>query len=175
MEIALIVAIAQNGVIGFDGAMPWRLSADMKRFKAITMGKPVVMGRKTYESIGRSLPGRLNVIVSRSGFEAQGVSTVGSVEAALELSRDWARANDADEICIIGGGEIYRQSIGLADKLYVTHVLTQPDGDTLFPAIEEARWRVISSERTGKSENDSAETIFVVYERNSDASMRSGH
>ncbi len=175
VRISLVVAIAQNGVIGFEGAMPWRLSTDLKRFKAITMNKPVIMGRKTFESIGRPLPGRLNVIVSRSGFEAEGTSTTDSLEAAITLSREWAKDNSADEICIVGGGHIYRQSIDLADKLYVTHVRVKPDGDTRFPTIEEADWHVISSERTGEGENDSAETLFVVYERNSDASKPFGH
>ena len=165
INVVFVVGIAQNGVIGFEGDMPWRLSTDMKRFKAITMGKPVIMGRKTYESIGRPLPGRLNVVVSRNEFEADGVCAVSSIEEAIEVSRKWAKINVADEICIIGGGEIYRQSLDLADKLYVTHILAEPDGDTRFPHIEEAKWRVLSSENVSVGEKDSAETIFVIYER----------
>lgn len=165
MKISIVVGIAQNGVIGFDGDMPWQLSTDLKRFKAITMGKPIIMGRKTYESIGRPLPGRLNVVVSRSGFEATGVQGSDSLEAAISLSEKWAKENDADEICVIGGGEIYRQAMNFADKLYVTHIMVEPEGDTVFPQINEPSWRMVSSERIPKGEKDSAETIFVVYER----------
>ena len=167
MKISLVVGIAQNGVIGFDGDMPWKLSTDLKRFKAITMGKPIIMGRKTYESIGRPLPGRLNVVVSRSGFCTQGIKSAESLEMAINISTKWAKANGVDEICIIGGGEIYRQALGNADKIYATHILAAPKGDTHFPELNEADWQVISSERIPKGENDSAETIFVVYERNS--------
>jgi dihydrofolate reductase len=175
IAIALVVGIAQNGVIGFDGAMPWRLSTDLKRFREITMNKPIIMGRKTYESIGRPLPGRLNVVVSRSEYQANGITGAGSLEEAIEMSRQWALANDADEICIIGGGEIYRQALSLAGRLYVTHIMAEPDGDVLFPEIEESQWRVLSSERVPKGENDSAETIFVIYERISGASCPQGH
>ncbi len=167
VKIAQVVGIAQNGIIGFDGDMPWRLSTDLKRFKTITMGKPIIMGRKTFESIGRPLPGRLNVVVSRGAYKADGVSSATSIEEAINISREWATENKVDEICIIGGGEIYRQSLPLADKLYVTHILAEPKGDTRFPDIDEAQWQVVSTERVPKSENDSAETIFVVYERNS--------
>ena len=167
VKIAQVVGIAQNGIIGFDGDMPWRLSTDLKRFKTITMGKPIIMGRKTFESIGRPLPGRLNVVVSRGAYKANGVSSANSIEEAINISREWATENKVDEICIIGGGEIYRQSLPLADKLYVTHILAEPEGDTRFPDIDEAQWQIVSTERVPKSENDSAETIFVVYERNS--------
>lgn len=165
MKISLVVGIAQNGVIGFEGDMPWRLSTDLKRFKEITMGKPIIMGRKTYESIGRPLPGRLNVVVSRSGFSSQGVKSASDIEQAIEISKVWAAKNSAEEICIIGGGEIYRQSLELADRLYVTHIMAEPEGDTVFPPIEEASWRVVSTTRVPMSEKDSAETIFAVYER----------
>ena len=167
VKIAQVVGIAQNGIIGFDGDMPWRLSTDLKRFKTITMGKPIIMGRKTFESIGRPLPGRLNVVVSRGAYKADGVSSANSIEEAINISREWATENKVDEICIIGGGEIYRQSLPLADKLYVTHILAEPKGDTRFPDIDEAQWQVVSTERVPMGENDSAETIFVVYERNS--------
>lgn len=169
VKVALVVGIAQNGVIGFDGDMPWRLSTDLKRFKSITMGKPIIMGRKTYQSIGRPLPGRLNVVISRSGFVAEGVTSFDNVADAIAHASEWAQQNDANEICVIGGGEIYRQSLDLADRLYVTHIMAEPDGDTVFPPIEEAQWRVISREQFPKGEKDSAETLFVIYERISDA------
>ncbi len=174
-KTVLVVGIAQNGVIGFDEAMPWQLSTDLKRFKAITMGKPVIMGRKTFQSIGKPLPGRLNVVVSRSGFMAEGVELAGNLDEAIEISQKWAKKNDAEEICVIGGGEIYRQSLPHADRLYVTHILAEPVGDTNFPPIDESDWRVLSREHVPKGEKDSAETIFVIYERNCGVDKGQGH
>lgn len=128
------------------------------------------MGRKTYESIGRPLPGRLNVIVSRSGYSAQGVESAGNLEDAIIISNKWALENGVEEICIIGGGEMYRQSLSFADRLYVTHILAEPAGDTKFPKISEEHWDVLSQEAIPMSEKDSAETIFVIYERIKSAS-----
>ena len=105
LPIALVVAVAKNGVIGRDGDMPWKLSSDLKRFKRDTMGKPIIMGRKTFESIGRALPGRLNIVVSRSNFEADDIVHANSIEAALFLAEGWAKENKAEEICVIGGGQ----------------------------------------------------------------------
>ena len=173
--ISLIVAIAQNGVIGFEGGMPWHLSTDLKRFKATTMGKPVIMGRKTFQSIGKPLPGRLNVVISRTDFQMYGIIGCKSLDEALDTSRQWALVNGADEICIIGGGEIYRQSLPIAGRLYVTHVMIEPEGDTLFPAIDEGEWQILSCERVAKGEKDSAETNFVIYERNSSMQQPQGH
>ncbi len=155
--------------------MPWQLSTDLKRFKAITMGKPIIMGRKTYQSVGRPLPGRLNVVVSRSGFVAEGVKTASNLEEAIEVSQKWAEKNNVEEICIIGGGEIYRQSLSLADRLYITHILVESVGDTKFPIIDESDWKVLSREQVPKGEKDSAETIFVIYERNSGVGNDLGH
>jgi len=175
IRIALVAGIAQNGVIGSDGAMPWRLSTDLKRFKAITMGKPIIMGRKTFESIGRALPGRHNVVVSRSGYMAEGIESATSLKQAIAISKHWALTHGADEICVIGGGELYRQTLSLADRLYITHILAEPAGDTMFPEIEEEHWQVLSREVVPLSKNDSAETIFVIYERNSSDSETVGH
>ncbi|MCP4185208.1 MAG: dihydrofolate reductase [Hyphomicrobiales bacterium] len=175
IKIALVVGIAQNGVIGFDGAMPWRLSTDLKRFKSITMGKPIIMGRKTFESIGRALPGRLNVVVSHSVYTAQGIESAGSLKEAIAKSKKWALEHEAEEICVIGGGDIYNQSLPFADLLYITHILAEPVGDTIFPSLDEKQWTVRSREIFPKSEKDSAETIFVIYERNSGDSDRVGH
>jgi dihydrofolate reductase len=175
IAIGLVVGIANNGVIGFDGGMPWRLSTDLRRFKEITMNKPIIMGRKTHESIGRPLASRLNVVISRSGFQADGTIGAGSLEEAIDVSRQWALENHADEICIIGGGEIYRQAMSQAKRLYVTHIMAEPEGDVLFPDIKESHWRVLSSETVARGENDSAETFFVIYERISGASCPQGH
>lgn len=165
--IAIHVAVAENGVIGREGDMPWRLSTDLKRFKAQTMGKPVVMGRKTFESIGRPLPGRLNVVVTRNAaWRAEGVEVVGSLDDALTLARIRGRCLPAgDEICIIGGGEIYGQAMGSADRLHVTHVLAAVDGDTRFPAIDPAVWRAVSEEQHPAGPRDSHPTRHVLYER----------
>jgi len=136
VRIRLVAAVAENGVIGRDGGMPWRLSTDMKRFKATTMGKPVVMGRKTWESFPkRPLPGRHNIVVTRDPtYAAEGASVAGSLDAALAL----ARAEGAREACVIGGGEIYAAALPLADSLDATHILAEIDGDTYFPAIDPA-------------------------------------
>jgi dihydrofolate reductase len=175
IKIALVAGIAQNGVIGFEGAMPWRLSTDLKRFKSLTMGKPVIMGRKTFESIGRPLPGRLNVVVSRSGYTAQGIESAGSLNEAIAKSKHWALEHEAEEICVIGGGDMYSQSLPFADRLYITHILAEPVGDTKFPKIDEEHWCVLSREVIPMGEKDSAETIFVIYERNRVDSDALGH
>ena len=168
MHIAIYVAIAGNGVIGSKGGLPWRLSTDLKRFKAGTMGKPIVMGRKTWESFPkRPLPGRLNIVVTRdNAYRAEGAETVSSLRDAIALAEIRGRCMAAvDEICVIGGGEIYRQALPLADRLHVTHVLASVDGDTVFPTIDPAVWRLASSEDVPPGEKDSHATRYAVYER----------
>ncbi|MGD9912929.1 MAG: dihydrofolate reductase [Rhizobiaceae bacterium] len=168
MDVAIHVAIAQNGVIGRDGGLPWRLSTDLQRFKAMTMGKPIVMGRKTWESFPRRpLPGRLNIVMTRdTGFSAEGAEIVQSLDDALALARVRGRCMaGADEICVIGGGTVYEQALPKADRLHVTHVLAAFDGDTRFPPIDPAVWAVVSSEDVPAGEKDSHPTRYVVYER----------
>lgn len=142
MDIVLIAAVARNGVIGADGALPWHLPDDLARFKSLTLDKPIVMGRKTYVSIGRPLPRRRNVVLSRTWSVDDGapIEIVRSVDEALAL------LEGAPEICIIGGGEIYRAFWPLATKLELTHVETDVDGDARFPAVDEA-WREIAQTR----------------------------
>jgi dihydrofolate reductase len=172
MDVAIYVAIADNGVIGREGGLPWRLSTDLKRFKADTMGKPVVMGRKTWESFPRRpLPGRLNIVVTRDpSYRAEGAEIVHSLRDALILARARGRClpGVAEEICIIGGGEIYAQALPLADRLHVTHVKAAIDGDTRFPPIDPAVWREASAEDVPAGEKDSHATRAVVYERRKD-------
>jgi dihydrofolate reductase len=164
--VTLVVAAARNGVIGKDGALPWRLSSDLKRFKANTIGRPVIMGRKTYQSIGKPLPGRDNIVVTRDpGFAPDGVFAVPGVGAALELGRAKAKQAGAVEVCVIGGGEIYRQTFDLADRLVVTFVDAEIEGDTRFPMIDSEVWREISSENHPAGEKDSHATRHVVLER----------
>ena len=177
--LSVIAAVSKNGVIGLDGDMPWRLSSDLKRFKALTMGAPIVMGRKTFESIGRPLPGRLNIVVTRNyDWAADGVMRVGSLDAALELATAHLESaepdpNDpearlADEIFVIGGGEIYAQALAIADLLYVTHVEAEVEGDTHFPAIDPAVWEIVEEEACPAGERDTHAVRFVTYERRSE-------
>lgn len=164
MTVALIAAVARNGVIGADNAMPWRLRADLQRFKQLTLGKPVVMGRHTFESLGKPLGGRLNIVVSRqSGFAPDGVTVASSLEAAL--LRGAREAGPSGEVMVIGGGQLYAAAIGRADRLYITHVDATPPGDTRFPEIDPGVWRAVSREAVPAGEKDSAATEFVVYER----------
>lgn len=141
MRISLIVAASSNGVIGADGGLPWHLPADFRHFRETTMGKPVIMGRRTHESIGRPLPGRDNIVLTRSGdYRAAGVTVVRSPEEAL------AAAGDADEAFVIGGGEIYRLFLDRAQRIYLTRVETGADGDTFFPEPDERDWALVSAE-----------------------------
>ncbi|WP_417417413.1 dihydrofolate reductase [Hoeflea sp.] len=164
-KIVLVAAHARNGVIGRDGDMPWRLPSDLKHFKAATLGTPVVMGSKTYLSIGRPLPGRANIVVSRSGFSADGVETVDSFEAALELARSHARQTGADQVSVIGGGQIYALAIGRADELLLTEVDAEIEGDTVFPAIDSELWQKLSLSDPVKTEKDSHTVRFAVWRR----------
>jgi len=129
------------------------------------MGKPIIMGRKTFESIGKALPGRLNIIISRSEFVADNTVHANSIDAALFLAEGWAKENGADEICVIGGGQIYAATLPMANKLYVTHVMAEPDGDTVYPTLNESEWRPVEREVVPIGDKDTAETLYVVYER----------
>nr|WP_183484776.1 dihydrofolate reductase [Martelella radicis] len=163
-DIVMIAAVAENGVIGSNGDMPWRLSSDLKRFKAITSGNPVIMGRKTYQSIGRPLPNRTNIIVTRDpDFSAENCIVVNDLDRALEVARKEA-GNDKD-VCIIGGGEIYRQAMSFAGRLHITHVEKALEGDTVFPEIDPAVWRVETSESVPAGEKDDYPTRYVIYAR----------
>jgi dihydrofolate reductase len=142
MKISLIVAASTNNVIGVAGGLPWHLPEDLKRFKVITMGKPMIMGRATYASIGRALPGRKSIVLTRqSGFEAEGCEVVDSIDAAI------AAAGAVDEVMIIGGGDIYRQFLPQADRIYLTRVHASIDGDTTFPKLDMNEWTVSTSEK----------------------------
>ncbi|MBX3576881.1 MAG: dihydrofolate reductase [Rhizobiaceae bacterium] len=169
MKVVIHVAIAENGVIGREGGLPWRLSTDLKRFKAETMGRPIVMGRKTWESFPRRpLPGRQNIIITRDrGYRADGAEVVHSLDDALALARVRGRCapRGADEVGIVGGGEIYRQALPFADVLKITHVMAQPDGDTLFPPVDPEIWERISAEPFPAGDKDSHATLYAVYQR----------
>jgi dihydrofolate reductase len=163
----IVAAVSRNGIIGRDGDMPWRLSTDLKRFKAMTIGKPVIAGRKTFVSFGsKALPGRPNIIVTRdAGYQPADVQVVHSLAEAYRLADELATASGADEICIIGGGDIYRQAIADADRLLITHVETAVEGDTSFPNIDPAVWQEVEAFDVPAGEKDNYPTRFVRYER----------
>jgi len=162
MKVSLIAAVADNGVIGRGGQLPWHLAADLKRFKQLTMGHTIVMGRKTWESIGRPLPGRRMVVITRQhGYRAEGIDVVSSLDAAIDVA---AAAGD-DEAIVIGGAEIYRLALPRADRLYLTRVHTRTEGDTMFPDFDPSHWRLLESEHHGADESNDFPVCFEIYER----------
>jgi dihydrofolate reductase len=164
--LSLIVAVAENGVIGRDGGLPWRLSSDLKTFRRLTMGKPMVMGRRTYDSIGKPLDGRDNIVVTRDPFfEVAGVSACATVNEALTLARVLATTRGADEIMVIGGAAIYDAVLPIADRIYFTQVHAKPDGDRHFVSPDPASWREVSREALPKGERDDFASTLVIYER----------
>ena len=169
-ELAMIVAVARNGVIGSDGDLPWRMSSDLRHFKAMTMGKPMIMGRKTFESLGGVLPGRPHIVVTRqSDFAHDGVDAVSSLEEALDKGLVLATALGAEEVMVIGGGEIYRHALGRTKRIYLTEVHLEADGDTKFPELVPDQWVEISREELKAGEKDCADYAFVVFERVAEA------
>ena len=159
--LSMIVAHADNRIIGKNNQMPWHLPADLAYFKKTTLGKPVVMGRKTFESIGRPLPGRQNIVISRDqSYQAQGVDIAHSVEQALLL------AGDVDEVMVIGGGAIYQHCLSAAQRLYITHINAQVDGDTQFPAYDLTKdWQLVTSEKYPADEKNQYDLNFCLYQR----------
>jgi len=158
--VSLIVAMAQNGVIGRGNSLPWRLPEDLKRFRSFTLGKPVLMGRKTFESIGRALPGRANLVLTRDrGWSAPGVTVVHSVEDAL------ARAAASDELVVIGGAEIYRLVLPFARRIYLTHVHADVPGDTFFPDFDPTQWADVECRMHPADEQHAYPVTFVTLER----------
>ena len=166
MAIVIIAAVADNGVIGQGGVMPWRLKSDMRHFRELTMGKPAVMGRKTYDSLHvKPLPGRTNIVVTRdANFTAPGVLVVPNLEAALQAARGDALRRGSD-IIVIGGAEIYAQAMPLADRLEITQVHAKPEGDTRFPPIDPALWREAARMPNPAGPGDDAAFDFVSYLR----------
>lgn len=159
-----MAAVSANGVIGKAGGLPWRLAADMARFKALTLGHPVIMGRSTWESLARRpLPGRTNIVLTRdAGFKAEGALCVSSLERALAVAR---AAPGGDAVKVIGGGKVYAQAMPLADRLDVTHVLAETDGDTRFPPIDPVIWEMVASEHVPAGPRDDHACLYAVYLR----------
>jgi dihydrofolate reductase len=165
MQIVLVAGVAENGVIGRDGTMPWRLKSDMRHFRAMTLGKPVVMGRKTYLSLSiRPLPGRTNIIITRdASFTAAGALVATSLDAALDAARGDAMRRGVNEVAVIGGADVYAQAMPLADRLEITEIKLKPEGDTRFPAIDPAVWREASRTPHPAGEGDDGAYDFVTY------------
>jgi dihydrofolate reductase len=158
--ISIIVAASANNVIGAQGDLPWRLSDDLKRFKAVTMGKPIVMGRKTWESIGRALPGRQNIVITRrQKFVADGCDVVHSVDEAMSA------AGNVGEIMVIGGSQVYELFLPAAQRLYLTRVHADVDGDAFFPAVDEDEWQLVSEEMYATDERNEFDCSFRDSER----------
>ena len=162
MIISLVVAAAKNNAIGKDGKMPWHLSNDMKHFKNVTWGMPIVMGRKTFESLGKALPGRKNIVISRQeNWKTEGTTVVKNIDEAL----DSAIITDAKEIMVIGGGEIYKLLFSNAKRIYLTRVDAEPDADTYFPSIDVREWELISQKDHEADEKNDYNYSFQVWER----------
>ncbi|EKS36550.1 MAG: dihydrofolate reductase [Afipia broomeae] len=165
-QIVFVVAVAENGVIGLDNAMPWHLRSDLKRLKAITMGRPVIMGRKTFASIGRPLPGRTNIVVTRDkDFQAPGVVVATSLEAAHDIALGDALRRLVTEIMVIGGADIFAQWLSRADRLEITEVHDKPEGDTFLPPVDPAKWEETARARHSKADGDTVDFSYVSYRR----------
>ena len=165
-EIVLLAAVADNGVIGSNGAIPWRLKSDQQRLKAMTLGKPVVMGRKTFISLRRPLPGRTNIVVTRdANFRAAGAVVTTSFAEASAVALGDALRRFATEIAVIGGAEIYAQWMGIADRLEITEVHARPAGDTYLAAVDPAVWEEVARARDSAGADDSADFSYVTYRR----------
>ncbi|MCW9056811.1 MAG: type 3 dihydrofolate reductase [Gammaproteobacteria bacterium] len=159
MIISLIAAMDKNRLIGRENGLPWHLPADFKHFKEVTMAKPIVMGRKTFESIGKPLPGRKNIVISRSGFMAEGVIVVDTIDAALK------EAGNTEEVMIIGGASFYEQMIDKADRLYLTHVDAECEGDAWFPCFDLSEWDIVSEQAFNADEKNNYSFTIRCYQR----------
>ncbi len=170
MRIALMAALAENRVIGRNNALPWHLPGDLKYFKAVTLGKPVLMGRKTWDSLGRPLPGRTNIVITRQADflpagAAENVKVAASLDAALAIARDVAQRDGADECVVIGGAEIYALALPRCDRLYLTEVHAVVEGDAYFPAFDTAPWQETRRERHAAAGANPFDYSFVVFDR----------
>jgi dihydrofolate reductase len=173
MEIVLVAAVAENGVIGRKGGLPWRLKSDLQHFRTLTTGKPVVMGRKTWDSIGKPLRGRTNIVVTRDpAFTAPGAVVTASVDAALAIARGDALRRQADAIAVIGGGDVYAQLMSVATRLEITRVHARPDGESVFPPIDPAVWRETARRECPAGPGDEASFTILTYIRAQDGCDR---
>lgn len=177
-RVSLVVAATENGTIGRDNELPWHLPDDLRRFKALTMGSPLVMGRRTFESIGRPLPGRRNLVLSRgAGYSPPGVEVYGSLDAALSAAAAPTATEPVDddpadtmpaEIFIIGGADVFAEALPRADRVYLTLVHTELDGDVFFPPLDQAEWRLVGQEHHAADAAHAFAFTFQTYDRNAD-------
>ena len=166
VPICIIVAVAENGVIGRDGSMPWRLSTDLKRFKSLTVGNPVIMGRKTWDSLKSPLVGRTNIVITHDKkFIAEGAIVTHSFDEARRVAEEQANKDNSKFIFVIGGGEIFKLALPTANRMYITEILSPVEGDTFFPTFNAENWHAVSAEMVPAGPKDSQATRFVVYER----------
>ncbi|MCP8937204.1 dihydrofolate reductase [Alsobacter sp. SYSU M60028] len=166
LPVALVVAVAENGVIGRDNGLIWRLKTDLRHFRALTLGRPVVMGRKTFDSIGKPLPGRETIVLTRdAGFAAPGVTVARSLDEALALGQKIGERLGADSVTVAGGAQVYAQAMPFADRLNVTLVHASPEGDALFPKVDPAVFSVVRREDHPAGPDDEHAFSFVDYER----------
>ena len=165
LPLSLIAALGENRVIGVDNSMPWHLPGDFKYFKATTLGKPIIMGRKTWDSLGRPLPGRLNIVVSRqTDLVLEGAEVFPSLDAAVARAEAWALEQGVDELMLIGGAQLYTQGLEQADRLYLTRVELSPQGDAWFPQLDTRQWKLVSNVRN-PAEGDKPAYNFEVWEK----------
>jgi dihydrofolate reductase len=166
VNLAFVVAVAKNGVIGRDGGLPWRLSTDLKHFKALTIGKPILMGRRTWDSIGRPLRGRETIVVTRDrSFCAEGAHVAHSIEAGFTLAEEQAARLQADTIMVVGGSDIFAALLDRADAIHLTEVDLEPDGDVKFSPLDPTQWLEIACEAPPRAANDEANVRFLTYAR----------
>ena len=165
LPVSLIVAATRNQVIGRDNQMPWHLPADLRYFKQCTLGKPIIMGRKTWESLGRPLPGRLNIVISRQvDTKLDGAEVFADLAAAIARGQAWAAAQGVSEVMVIGGGQIYQQALALAQRVYLTRIELELEGDAFFPVLDAQAWQQISAE-AHPAQNDEPGYTFEVWQR----------
>ena len=166
MKIVLVAAIGENSVIGREGQLPWRLKSDLQHFRKLTLNRPVIMGRKTHESIGKLLEGRTNIVLTRDlSLVAKGAVLATSLDAALAYARTDAAKRGVDEIMVIGGGDIFAATMPMADRLEITHVRASPEGDALFPVIDSEVWQEVSHEEHFAGPDDDADFTLATYVR----------
>lgn len=165
LPVSLIVAATRNQVIGLDNQMPWHLPADLRYFKQRTLGKPIIMGRKTWESLGRPLPGRLNIVITRqTDIALEGAEVFADLEAAIQRGQEWAAQQGVDEVMVIGGGQLYQQALTLAQRVYLTRIELELDGDTFFPVLDAQFWQKTDAKTHPAQEQEPGYT-FEVWQR----------
>ncbi len=164
--VVLVAAVGENGVIGNQGALPWRLKSDLMHFKRLTVGKPVIMGRKTFESIGKALKDRTNIVLSRDlSLAAPGAVLATSMDAAFAFAKTDADKRGVNEIMVIGGSDVFEAAMEVADRLEITRVHASPEGDSYFPEIDSQQWREVKRERRARGPQDGADFTILTYER----------